>query len=282
MTATTDTPMPGTIVTPVRIENARIDVRAEYFESPIDLDALRARYRPPDVLDLDPLVLRLPGDAHAVVLPFGAVVFWQCPEALCAGVLDDVRQLPGMGQPVAAVRDEVLVLGDQPEDRAGFRELRLRHLSLEHVKLISGALGQSVALRHSELEVSRALRNAAPIVHALETRGALLSSGHSVVRTVGFALSVRGAILAKLSLFDDPAETWRSERLARLHGLLHDHFDIRKRLAAVQEKVTYLADLNETLMDLLQTRTGHRLEWIVILLIVIEVMFSVVHFVNGS
>src|SRR5829696_4832743 len=119
MTATTDGPAIETIVTPVRIETARIEVRAEYFESPIDLDALRAGYQPADVLDRDPLVLRLPGDAHAVVLPFGAVVFWQCPEALCARVLDDVRRLPGMGQPVAAVRDELLVLGDQSEDRVG-------------------------------------------------------------------------------------------------------------------------------------------------------------------
>jgi uncharacterized Rmd1/YagE family protein len=98
---------------------------------------------------------------------------------------------------------------------------------------------------------------------------------------VGFTLAVREAILAKLSLFDDPAETWRSERLARLHSLLYDHFDIQKRLASLQEKVTFLADLNLTLMNLLQSRTSHRLEWIVILLIVIEVIFSFHHFFSG-
>jgi uncharacterized Rmd1/YagE family protein len=128
------------------------------------------------------------------------------------------------------------------------------------------------------LSVTQALKNTTPIVHALESRGELFSSSKNILKTVGFTLAVRDAILSKLSLFDDPAETWQSERLSRLHNLLYDHFDIKKRLSGLQEKVTFLSDLNQILMTLLQNRTSHRLEWIVILLIVIEVIFSFISF----
>lgn len=272
----------GTVVTPVAMDATRLEVRADYFTSPIDLPALQALYPVAQVLQAEPLVLRRGDAGHVVVFPFGAVVFWQCDEGVVNSVLAEIRGLPGMDDAVAEVRDTMCILADEAEERVGFREVRLRTLSLEHLSLISQTLAQSVALKHSELEVSRALKNTSPIVRALELRGALIPSGASIMKTVGFTLAVREAVLAKLRLFDDPAETWRSERLARLHSLLYDHFDIKKRLAALQEKVTFLSDMNQILMNLLQNRTSHRLEWIVIVLIVIEVIFSFYHFFAGT
>ena len=139
-----------------------------------------------------------------------------------------------------------------------------------------------MALRQCELSVSQALKNTSPIVQALEARGELKPPAKDILKTVGFTLGVREAILAKLSLFDDPAEAWQSERLSRLCNLLYDHFDIRKRVQGLQEKVTFLSDLNLMLMTLLQNRSGHRLELIVVLLIVIEVILSVVQFFAPS
>lgn len=268
----------GTITTPVSIDTVRLEVRADYFSSPIALESLKAHYPPSQILSEDPLILKINRNAHVAVLCFGAVVFWQCDEAICTKVLGEVLRFPGMTPPNWDLRDQILVLVDQPEERVNFRDIWLQTLTLEHIKVISETLGKSVALRQSELSVTQALKKTTPIVHALETSGALIPSAKNIVKTVGFTLAVREAILAKLSLFDDPAETRRSERLARLHDLLFDHFDIKKRLLAVQEKVTFLSDLNLTLMNLLQNRTSHRLEWTVILLIVIEVIFSFIHF----
>ena len=281
MTDPSDTDVPDvleTVVTPVSINALRVKLRADYFKSPIDLDLLQTHYQTSQVLSPDPLVLKITDNAHVAVLRFGAVVFWQCDGATCAKVLAEIQQLPEMSPPTRDIRDVHLILVDQPEERVNFRSISLKKLSLEHIKVISETFGQSVALRQSELSVSQALKNTAPIVHALEARGALIPSAETIVKTVGFTMAVREAILAKLSLFDDPATTWGSERLARLHNLLSERFGIKKRLLSLQEKVTFLSDLNLMLLNLLQNRTSHRLEWIVILLIVIEVLFSFAHF----
>jgi uncharacterized Rmd1/YagE family protein len=216
------------------------------------------------------------------VLHFGAVVFWQCPKPVCVAVLEKIQQVMKMDPPRSEVRDDLVVLVGQPEDRVNFKDVWLQNLTLEHVRIISETLGRSVALGRCESSVSLALKNTTPIVQALEARGELTPSAKTILKTVGFTLAVRDAILSKLGLFDDPAETWQSERLSRLHNHLYDHFDIKKRLSGLHEKVSFLSDLNQLLMTLLQNRTSHRLEWIVILLIVIEVIFSFVNFFSGS
>lgn len=267
-----------TFLTPVETNAHTLAVRASYFESPIDLSVLQAQYQPSQVLGTDPLVLGLTGNAHVVVFRFGAVVFWGCNGLQSAKVLEQIQQVMSVSPPRCDVRESAVVLLEQAEERVNFKDILLQKLTLEHIRVISETVGQSVALKYCELSVSEALKNATPIVQALQRRGELVTSEKSILKTVGFTLAVRDAILAKLSLFDDPAETWHSERLSRLHQLLGEHFDITKRLNALNEKLTYLSDLNTMLMSLLHNRTSHRLEWVVILLIVTEVVFSSYHF----
>lgn len=271
-----------TLVTPVSTDASRLEVRAFQFPDAIDLDAVQNRYPPSRILSLDPLVLKLTGSAHVVVLPFGTAVFWQCDDALRAKVIDEIRQASASEAPAFEAREVLTVQLGESEDRVSRKGVFLRGLTVEHVKIVSEAFGQSVALEQSELLVGRALRETTPIVRALETRGALIPSEKNILRTVGFTLAVRESILAKLSLLDAPAETRRSERLSRLHGQLLDRFALRQRVAGLQEKVGFLSDLNQLLMTLLQNRTSHRLEWIVILLIVIEVIFSFIHYFSGT
>ena len=268
--------------TPVRSDAEKLVLRADYFESPIDLEELQKTCTPTQALNADPLMLDMPGGAHVVVFRFGAVVFWKCSDETCAQVLQKIQKLPDMRPPPEALRDKLVVLVGQAEDRVNFKDVWLKALTLEHIKVLSGTFAQSVALAQCERAVAEALANTGPIVAALKSRGGLIQSAKDLLKTVGFTLAIRETILARLTLFDDPPEAWRSERLAQLHHLLHDHFDIRKRVAGIQEKLTFLSDMNTVLMEVLQNRDSHRLEWIVILLIVVEVILSVVHLVAAG
>ena len=126
--------------------------------------------------------------------------------------------------------------------------------------------------------VSKALANVSPVVQDLRQQGAQRRSEKETLKTIGFTLNIRETVLTKVSLFDAPPETWSSERLARLHSQLYEYFDIRGRWGALQAKLEFLADLNEILTDLLHTARSHRLEWIVIWLIVVEVILGLYEF----
>jgi uncharacterized Rmd1/YagE family protein len=140
-------------------------------------------------------------------------------------------------------------------------------LTLEKLRIVSLSLAQSVALDHFEDSVSQAMARFQPVVKALSQAGKLLLSHREVLRTIGFTLEVRAAVLDSLTLFDDPPETWESESLADLDQALFGQFDLAERLGAIREKLAYLHDAGATLLGLLDTRMGRKLEWIIILLI---------------
>lgn len=253
----------------------QITVRAEYFEGQIDFKQFRSRHPEYPVLAADPLVLEPVRGSYVVLTKFGSVVFWGCPAELRNEITQKIEAQEQAGPRNLQVEDTTAVFIGKDKDQVTFREIWLRQLTLDHIKIISLALGQSVALERFELEVQAALRQSEPVARMLRTQGRLKLAEGEILKTVGFALEVRSAVLANLTLFDAPPETWESESLSRMDSQLYDHFDLEERHSAVNQKMGYLTDLNSTLMDLLHNRKSQRLEWIIIILIFIEIVFFV-------
>lgn len=260
---------------PLAAAGSPLMLRAEYFQGQIDFRAFTARHPHHRVLSTNPLVLEPEAGTWVYLSRFGAVVFWNASPAVVEVVLGDLAALPGLGTRVEAARDDLRVYLGAEADRVTFSEVWLRELTLDKLKIVSLALAQSVALDSVEAEVSRALDRFQPVVEALRAEGRLVPGQRELLRTVGFALAVRAAVLDTLTLFDDPPETWESEALAHLDSALFDQFDLEERLAAVNQKVAYLQDAGATVLDVLAHRKDQRLEWIIIVLILVEVVLFV-------
>jgi len=259
--------VPGSTEGPVELR-----LLAEYFEGKIDTRAFRARHPEYPVLRTNPLVLQPELGVWIYVERFGGVVFWNCPEPLIQGFLHDLQDLPGLGQRVDSARDSLTVLVGADANEVGFSSVSLRELSAETLRLISLALAQSVALDNFETSVSDAMDRFQPVVHTLRHQGRLTLKHREILKLVGFAMDVRAVVLDNLTLFDDPPESWESETLAHLDSALFDQFDLEERLSAINQKLSYLNDAGATLLDLLNNRKNQRLEWIVIILILIETL----------
>ncbi len=217
-------------------------------------------------------MLELQKGSFVYLSRFGGVVFWDCPEGLIRQIHEELKSLPGLSQMEEQARDFLRVRVGAAEDAVGFSEVQLRDFTLEKLRIVSLTLAQSVALDHFEAAVSRAMARFQPVVGALSHEGKLLLPHREVLRIVGFAMEVRAAVLDNLTLFDDPPETWESESLAHLDSALYDQFDLDERLGAIKEKLAYLHDTGATFLGLLDTRKNHRLEWIIILLILVEIL----------
>jgi required for meiotic nuclear division protein 1 len=257
-------------------------VQAEFFDGRIDLKALVSEFAGHRTLSDDPLILEFSQDAYLVAYKFGGLVFWNFPDNLLKSAISKIKALPGVGQLDERVSDKLVLSAGAPEDRVSFRKLYLRQVSVEHMKVISAAITKSVGLESFELSVSEALQRAEPLIAALKKAGGLLGTEREILKTVGYTLNVRQAILTSLALFDDPPETWSSETLSRLHEDLYAHFELKERASAIEQKLSFLNDLNMLMVDLLGTRQSHRLEWIVIALIVFEVAFSLFEYFSRN
>jgi uncharacterized Rmd1/YagE family protein len=259
--------------TPLLSPNETRELRlvADYYAGRIDPKAFRARHPDYPALSVNPLVLEPQRGAWVYVEKFGAVVYWNCPDALMEALDRDLRELEGVGERVERTRDELKVTLGAEADRVGFSDVSLRELRLDTLKIVSLALAQSVALEHLELGVQEALRRFHPVVGSLREEGRLSVARREALKIVGFAMDVRAEVLDNLTLFDDPPETWESEALAHLDSALFKHFDLEERTGAIQQKLAYLADTGARIVDLLATRRAHLLEWIIILLIAFEI-----------
>jgi required for meiotic nuclear division protein 1 len=271
-----------TLFTEVDTGDAQVNLTAQHFDAAIDLDALAALFPPNQVVFSNPLFLRSPDGHYVVIHRFGVVVSWGCAVGFVDLVCRKIRELIGPQPRLTTIQESLDIQIGKSEDQVNFKDIWLQKLTQEHIKIISETFGQSIALKQCEATVAEALTKVVPVVDALKRRGSLIQGGKEIVKLVGFVLDVRQTVLAKLTLFDPPPETLQSERLSRLHNLLYDHFDIRQRLAGLDAKVAFVTDLNETVLNLLQNRDGHRLEWIVIVLIMVEVAMSLIMFFNGS
>ncbi len=63
---------------------------------------------------------------------------------------------------------------------------------------------------------------------------------------------------------------------------LEDEFELQERHVALERKLQVISNTAETLLDLLQTQQSQRVEWYIVILIVVEIALTLYElFVSG-
>ena len=106
----------------------------------------------------------------------------------------------------------------------------------------------------------------------LEAKGRLNISGINLKKYIGKTLVLKNRIAENLYIFDSPPETWDDENLNKIHIDLKRTFDLQERFRDIQEGLNIVKDNLELFKDLLQYRNSFRLEIVIIILILVEVL----------
>ena len=85
-------------------------------------------------------------------------------------------------------------------------------------------------------------------------------------------LNIKNQISENLYIFDAPDITWESESLNQLHLALKQTFDLKDRYRYIYERTAIIKDDLELFKDIMDHRESSKLEWIIILLIFVEVV----------
>ena len=254
----------------------RIPLRAWYFTSTIDEKKIREVFKDHTFESQDPIVIRFDGDKRALITSYGAVVFWPYDEKIARDVTSKIAATLSDPRMVEEVADRLVVEARAETHEVSYNEIRLAgEPSFDQMRIIALLLAQSVSLEHLEIEADAGLERFSGFLDALREKGRLRVSERRVLKNVGFAMHTRHSVLANLSLFDKPPETWDDEALARLHNELTHFFDLPERHQNLTTRLDFLAENTSLLFEVLSTRKSHNLEWIIIILIAIEIVFFV-------
>ncbi len=154
----------------------------------------------------------------------------------------------------------------------GFSAVRMPAATPEALRIVMLHVGQSVALEYYENLAETLLEAPRAYIAALEKYGKLKAPRKAVLRTIGRALSVRNRIIDTLYVLDAPDAAWDNEFLDKLDKGMKRSFDTVTRFHALDDQLVVVKENLEIFVELLQARESALLEWIIIILILVEVI----------
>jgi required for meiotic nuclear division protein 1 len=160
---------------------------------------------------------------------------------------------------------------EEPKPRFDFDDLLVPSLNQEVVKIVMFNVAQSVALDFYDHESELLLEQVNKFTAELERSGRIRVSKRNMLKFIGRTLSRKNRVIDNLYIFDVPDSVWEDEYLDRINtGMVH-LFDLRTRFKEVQSNFKNIEDNLAVFLDLYQHRMSNLLEWIIIILILIEV-----------
>lgn len=169
-------------------------------------------------------------------------------------------------------RDEFQVLID-PGSEMSFEFAAAVVGKLDHtiIRVAMLNLAQSVALDHYHSVSEDLLTQVKGFARQLERTGNLKISRNNMHRFLGKALNTQNDIAENIYIFDAPDLAWENEYLDTLHRGLIKHFDLKVRFSEIEYTLRIIENNLTVFREIIHQRESNLLEFIIILLILVEV-----------
>lgn len=112
------------------------------------------------------------------------------------------------------------------------------------------------------------------------TQGKLITNEKQVLKLIGKILLLRGKLNLYSELIEIPDLYWEEPSLEKIYYSISKVLDINSRISILNRKLDYSYDEQHAFLSVLNEKKSTRLEWIIIILIMVEVGFETSHFIE--
>jgi len=227
------------------------------------------------VVSTAPLTFKFGSEGFVTLFRYGVAVITGLSAAEEAQVLGSLR--PRLIRPLKPVEEETALIEiapDKDEQILPGGPIMLRTMTPEHLIVIADALSKSVVLARDEREVAAVFELTEPFARQLAEHGSAGASRRAILKQIGNALLVQHRLSGRVAVAEKPDAVWDRPDLDRLYARLEDEYELHERAEALTRKLAVIADTAEVLTDMIDTRRSLRLEIIVVILIVVEILFA--------
>lgn len=212
----------------------------------------------------------------------GAVVFWNVEEKTMKHVMQILERHEIQPYEVA------LVHWENEEINYSFREGHSKlvkgeivlnsQLEADEVILekfaFSNALCLSVKLAMWESTLDRFVESIQSIPEMLKARKKVKLTHDDVMQKIGELFALRHRINLSSDLLITPDFYWDRENLELLYDKTCQFLSINRRVKVINEKLQHCTELTDLMRNHLNEKHALRLEWMIVILITIEVLFE--------
>lgn len=249
----------------------------------------------------NPAAADLPADdvGDVFVFPSGTVVAWALPEGFVSFLAtktlfpaaegphidhletEDLEYVEDPQRDSSCIKGEIIILGTKPgENGSGSQPPARQSVETVFTKVaFSSGLARSTKLAVLESLLSNYFESTRAIPTLLSQGSRLPFTRDFILRKTGQLLSVRAQLNLYSELTDSlPDIFWDSRHELGLEGYYEQvgrALDVGIRIKLLNKKMDYAQEIASVLRERLSEKHGLRLEWIIILLIAVEVCFEV-------
>lgn len=220
-----------------------------------------------------PLTLRAGRAGLAVAFRYGAVVLFHLQPVEEAAFLASLA--PFVSHPFEQAESdeaEIHINAEERERAAPDGTIRLREASLPRLQILAHVLAKSAVLAHYEETVSEVLERIEPLALQLKRGGRRGVGAKRILSEMAEVLVTQTRTVGRVEVAEQPEMTWDEPELERLYARLSDEYDLRERDRVLERKLALVARVAETLHELLQNRRILRVEWYIVILILVEIV----------
>lgn len=147
-----------------------------------------------------------------------------------------------------------------------------------HKYTFSNALSQSVSLAMSEASLEKFIQQLEPETQKLRRGMNSALRKKDINMKLGEVFQLRHIINLESGFLDHPDTYWEREELEGLYQQTILYLVIPKRIQVLNERLNYCSEILQLFSSQLNDQHHIRLEWIIIILILIEVIFECIHY----
>jgi uncharacterized Rmd1/YagE family protein len=224
-----------------------------------------------------PLALRLGPAKFVTLYRFGVAVF------VGFTAIEEQNFLDEIAERIAGARDrkndETAVLEILPgaEDRVlPGGPVQMPDLSASRFLVIADVLAKTVSLARDESALSGVFDSIEPFAAELARTGRAPWNRRKMLRVIGQALLAQHRLSGRVAVEETPDVLWDHPILDRLYTRLADEYELRERARAVTRKLGVIVETGQALTDILDVDRAMRLEAIIVILILAEILIALV------
>lgn len=222
--------------------------------------------------------------SYMVVFQYGSAVLFNVEDQEVEHYMQILRRhasglLSEMRKDDYAVQENPLMHKDM---HGGLDYIVLKDLDMDSIRIIGSVLGQSVALDHFESQVDGMVEEFTDINREMEKHGTFTMTRKKLFQLVGKANSNLGDVILKVGIFDRSEIAWRDAKYAQVYEYLREEYEVTQRFGNLHFKLKFVEHNIHFLQEVLQNRRSDLLEWVIIVLLIIENFLSIYELVRES
>lgn len=236
----------------------------------------------------DPLILKnnhLSGILNDVngkrvyVFHFGTVVFVNIDHHQIVDICKYLKKIEKnlhIDTPFQFVDDfKIEVSKDLQEEESNYEYMHVSSIEEYHLEILSTILAKSVALEKIEAGIEILLDDIEEMVERLD-QNQLKISDKKLSKLWSKILRFKHSTISYIMLLDKPEITWNNEDAEILFSRLSHLFELEDRYEAIKQKTEILKDITGAFETLTHTERSTKLEWLIIILISLELLLSLI------